>query len=86
MKYKRKYNIRADQGIFRIVLESDNKERGYTVRVPKFPEIITEGKTIQEAKKMAREAIELCVECIEDEHHTHTKSKRYSPNSTSSRI
>lgn len=56
-------NIRTRKGIFTIVLEQWNGEPGYVVRVPKLPEIVTQGDTIVEARRMAAEAIELCVQC-----------------------
>ncbi len=56
---KRKLNVRTLKGVFSIVLEEWKDERGYTVRVPKLPEIVTEGNSIKKAKKMAKEAIEL---------------------------
>lgn len=34
-------------------------EGGYTVRVPAFPEIVTYGETADEARAMAKDAIEL---------------------------
>ena len=37
-------------------------EGGFTVRVPAFPEIVTYGETEQEARAMAKEAIELSLE------------------------
>jgi len=58
-----KLNIKTDQGVFPIVLETWDNEPGYVVRVPALPEIVTQGDTLAEAKKMARGAIELCVEC-----------------------
>ena len=39
-----------------------NGEGGYIVDVPAFPQICTEGWTIEEALANAREAISLCVE------------------------
>ncbi|MDY8109817.1 type II toxin-antitoxin system HicB family antitoxin [Fulvimarina sp. 2208YS6-2-32] len=42
-------------------------EGGYTVRVPALPEVVTEGETREEALAMAREAIELVLECYRDE-------------------
>lgn len=45
------------------LFELDDKE-GYIVTVPGLPGTITWGKNISEAKKMAQEAIELCVECL----------------------
>lgn len=40
------------------------EEGGYTVTVPALPGCITEGDTLDEARKMAKEAIELCLECL----------------------
>ncbi len=37
-------------------------EGGYQVRCPAFPGLITFGETLEEARAMAREALELCVE------------------------
>jgi predicted RNase H-like HicB family nuclease len=42
-------------------------EGGYTVRCAAFPEIVTYGSTIEEARANAREAIELCLEVYQDE-------------------
>jgi antitoxin HicB len=42
-------------------------EGGYTVRCAAFPELITNGRTLQEARSMAREALELCLEVYRDE-------------------
>lgn len=60
---KHKLNIRTNKGVFAVVLETWNAEPGYVVRVPKFPEIVTQADSVEEAKQVAREAIELCVEC-----------------------
>jgi len=48
------------------LFEPDDK-RGYVVTVPGLPGTVTWGKTTTEAKKMAKEAIELCVECLAQE-------------------
>lgn len=77
---KRQLNVRTQKGIFQIELQTWDNESGYVVRVPALPEIVTGGSNIEEAKKMAREAIELCIECQENEHHTNIKSKRGSAN------
>jgi predicted RNase H-like HicB family nuclease len=37
-------------------------EGGYTVRCAAFPELITNGRTLEEARLAAREALELCLE------------------------
>jgi antitoxin HicB len=42
-------------------------EGGYTVRCAAFPELITHGRTLEEARAMAREALELCLEVYRDE-------------------
>jgi predicted RNase H-like HicB family nuclease len=42
-------------------------EGGYTVSCPVFPEIVTYGSSLGEARKKAREAIELCLEVYRDE-------------------
>ncbi len=47
------------QRIFKILLEHDEEDNGYTVTVPELPGCITEGDTLQEALNNAREAI-LC--------------------------
>lgn len=39
---------------------------GYTVTVPALPGCVTYGKDVEEAKKMAVEAIELYIESLED--------------------
>ena len=42
-------------------------EGGYTVRCAAFPEIVTYGFSLDEARANAREAIELCLEVYEEE-------------------
>jgi predicted RNase H-like HicB family nuclease len=42
-------------------------EGGYTVRCVSFPEIVSYGTTLEEARRNAREAIELCIEVYRDE-------------------
>lgn len=42
----------------------NEKEGGYTVMVPSLPGCITYGDTIEEAIKMAKEAIELYIESL----------------------
>jgi antitoxin HicB len=43
------------------------KGGGYTVRCEAFPELITNGSTLEEARHNAREALELCLEVCRDE-------------------
>ena len=49
---------------YRILLKKE-PEGGYTVIVPLLSGCVTYGDTIDEAKKMAREAVELYVETLE---------------------
>lgn len=42
-------------------------EGGYTVRCAAFPEIVTYGASLEEARAAAREAIELCLEVYQEE-------------------
>jgi len=56
--------------VFRVkgyeVILRQEPEGGYTVIVPELPGCITYGETIEEALKMAEEAIELYLESIEN--------------------
>ena len=49
---------------YRTLLRAE-PEGGYTVIVPSLPGCITYGKDINEALKMAKEAIELCIESLQ---------------------
>ncbi|OHA08946.1 MAG: hypothetical protein A3A44_00095 [Candidatus Sungbacteria bacterium RIFCSPLOWO2_01_FULL_60_25] len=40
----------------------DPQEKGYTVIAKHVPGVVTQGKTLREAERMAREALELCIE------------------------
>jgi predicted RNase H-like HicB family nuclease len=51
----------------KVVLEPSN-EGGYTVYVPSLPGCISEGETVEEALTNIREAIELYLAPVEDEH------------------
>jgi predicted RNase H-like HicB family nuclease len=50
---------------YRVLLRRE-PEGGYTVIVPSLPGCITYGDTIEEAIKMAKEAIELYIESLHD--------------------
>jgi predicted RNase H-like HicB family nuclease len=51
--------------VFKVVLEP-SEEGGYTALVPALPGCISEGETIDEAMRNAREAIELYLEPLDD--------------------
>lgn len=57
---KSKVKINTDYGIYECLLASDSP--GYIVTCPSVQGVVTWGKNLAEAKKMAREAIELCIE------------------------
>lgn len=42
-------------------------EGGYTVRCAAFPGLITNGRTLKEARANAREALELCLEVYQQD-------------------
>ena len=63
-KQSKKYmEVQTGYGKHICLFEPDD-QKGYIVTVPGLPGTITWGRTISEAKKMAQEAIELCVECL----------------------
>jgi len=51
--------------VYRIFLHKE-PEGGFTVTVPSLPGCVTYGETLEEAKQMAREAIELYVESLRE--------------------
>lgn len=55
--------VETDYGQHRCLIEPDER-KGYIVTAPHLPGVITWGRSIAHAKKMAREAIELCIECL----------------------
>lgn len=62
---KKKITIHTKYGDHVVVLERDGK--GYMVTVPGLQGVITWGKTVTHAQEMAKEAIELCIECLAEE-------------------
>lgn len=49
---------------YTIILHPDAEQGGYTVTVPALPGCVTEGRTIEEAIAMAKEAIQLYIESL----------------------
>ncbi len=49
----------ADVRAYRVLLTPDPEDGGFTVRVPAFPAIITQGDDVQDALAMAQDAIRL---------------------------
>jgi len=52
---------------------------GFTVRCAAFPELITNGRTLEEARHNAREALELCLEVYQEEGRPISPSDRDHP-------
>ena len=61
---KKNIKVLTHFGEFECLFESNIPERGYTVTVPKLKGVVTCGENLNEAKKMAKEAIELHCECL----------------------
>ncbi len=55
--------------IFQLVFRPE-PEGGYTVIVPSLPGCVSYGDTLDEAKAMAKEAIELYVETLKEKNET----------------
>jgi len=51
--------------VYRIFLHKE-PEGGFTVTVPSLPGCVTYGETLEEAKQMAHEAIELYIESLRE--------------------
>ena len=64
---KKKYIIHTKYGEFLARIWHDARDNAYLVLVPSLPSTCTFGKTLVEAKKMARDAIELTCSCAIDE-------------------
>ena len=54
--------VKTDYGVFSVVLEHEPDIGGYMVTAPKVADVVTWGKNLAHAKRMAREAIECSVE------------------------
>ena len=63
------FHIPTKRGNYDVVLTWDSKDRAYLVSVPSLPEVITFGKNLADAKRMAKDAIELHCDCLIDEKH-----------------
>lgn len=75
-------NIKTRYGSHDCIFEKDVEKGGFIVTAKNLKGVITWGKNLLEAKKMAKEAVELCIECVVEEciRHWRTikKSKSFS--------
>jgi predicted RNase H-like HicB family nuclease len=60
--YKKKSRILE----YTVLFTPDEESGGFTVEAPALPGCHTEGNTLEEAKKNAKEAIELYLETLEE--------------------
>jgi predicted RNase H-like HicB family nuclease len=63
---KQKETIRAIDAQYVCSFRPEPKG-GYTVRCAAFPGLITNGRTLEQARANAREALELCIEVYQQE-------------------
>lgn len=59
--------IKTNKGVYNCKFIWDNEDKAYLVSVPSLPGVFTFGKNLTDAKKMAKDAIELHCECLIDE-------------------
>ena len=63
MKAKKiKIEVKTLFGVFKVILEPEPDMGGYMITVPKRPDVISWGKTLSLARRMAKEAIECSIE------------------------
>lgn len=65
---KRKIQINTDYGSHICIFKPDG-EKGFIVTTPGVEGMITWGKNLEHAKKMAKECLELCIECMVERRH-----------------
>ena len=68
VNHKVHYVLIATQfGAFRVKFVWDARDKAYLVSIPRLPGAVTFGTSFTEAKKMAKEVIELHCDCLIDE-------------------
>lgn len=59
--------IETRYGSFFMVVKYSARDKVYLISLPAFPDVTTEARSIQEAKKFAKEVIELqCMAALDD--------------------
>jgi predicted RNase H-like HicB family nuclease len=66
---------KMDSPVFTALLEPA-EEGGYVVTCPELPGLVTEGDTLEEAKEMARDAVQGYLEGLEKDGHAVPSSPR----------
>lgn len=68
MKHKRiTADLETKRGTYEAVFKWDAKDKAYIVNVPSLSGVVTFGKNLKDAKRMAKDAIELYCECLIDD-------------------
>jgi len=67
MANRRLISIRTKYGSHIGVFETDPDKGGFVVTGKELPGVVTWGRNLAHAKKMAKEAMELCIECLVEE-------------------
>lgn len=63
-KNTKQFIIQTKKGFFKVVIWYDKKDKAYLVKAPSLPDVVTFGKSISDAKRMAKDAIELYCDCV----------------------
>lgn len=64
---KKEYKIQTKLGVHKSVIWWNKEDKVYLVDVPGLPGVVTFGKSLTEAKHMAKDAIELYGDCVIDD-------------------
>ncbi len=56
MAHPKRETVKTKQYTFTVIIES-GEDRGYVVTCPALPGLVTEGRTLKEARDMAKDAI-----------------------------
>lgn len=62
-KNTKQFIIQTKKGFFKVIIWYDKKDKAYLVKVPSLSGVVTFGKSISDAKRMAKDAIELYCDC-----------------------
>lgn len=60
---KKKHSIKTKHGIFEVAIWYDKQDKAYLVETAGFNKTMTFGRSLDEAKRMAKDLLELLVEC-----------------------
>ena len=63
-KNTKQFIIQTKKGSFKVTIRHDKRDKAYLVKVPSLPDVVTFEKSISDAKRMAKDAIELYCDCV----------------------